>query len=165
MNRHLDFAFQKLFNWTVNIFKSLKIDALEIDPTTRKAIRILAERPTLFKKCLDTFSEMRRKLILKDFMTALTSGDGSRPIDVQAHDPLRYLGDILAWTHQAVAGEKEILAMFFGVAANVREKSALEPGNERWLGDEIILLAIDELLEKDLEGTYRPIQVYLSSAD
>jgi Conserved oligomeric complex COG6 len=93
-------------------------------------------------------------------MEALTQGETSaRAIEIQAHDPLRYLGDILAWTHQAVAGEKEILTLIFGVAANSRQ-SELEPGNERWLEDGTILSALDDLIEKDLEGTCRPIRVY-----
>jgi hypothetical protein len=104
---------------------------------------------------------MRRKAVVQDFMEALTQGETSaRAIEIQAHDPLRYLGDILAWTHQAVAGEKEILSLIFGVAANSRQ-SELEPGNERWLEDGTILSALDDLMEKDLEGTCRPIRVYL----
>ena len=94
-------------------------------------------------------------------MEALTQGENTlsaRAIDFQAHDPLRYLGDILAWTHQAVASEKEILTLIFGVAANSK-KSEFEPGNEMWLEDGTILSALDDLIETDLEGTCRPIQV------
>ena len=107
---------------------------------------------------------MRRKIVLQDFMEALTQGENAlsaRAIEIQAHDPLRYLGDILAWTHQAVAGEKEILTLIFGVAANSRQ-SQLEPGSERWLEDGTILSALEDLIERDLEGTVRPIRVLLS---
>jgi conserved oligomeric Golgi complex subunit 6 len=54
-------------------------------------------------------------------MEALIQGENALSviaIEIQAHDPLRYLGDILAWTHQAVADEKEILTLIFGMAAN-----------------------------------------------
>lgn len=30
-----------------------------------------------------------------------------RPIELSSHDPLRYAGDMLAWTHQATASERE----------------------------------------------------------
>ncbi len=30
-----------------------------------------------------------------------------RPIELSSHDPLRYVGDMLAWTHQSTASEKE----------------------------------------------------------
>ena len=49
MNRHLDFGFQKLFQWTQKLFKSLQYDSPEIDPVARRAIRTLAERPALFQ--------------------------------------------------------------------------------------------------------------------
>jgi len=104
---------------------------------------------------------MRQRAILQDFLQALTKGENSlsaRPIDVQAHDPVRYLGDILAWVHQAVAGEREILSLVLGVAAKSRQ-SHLEPGNETWLEDGTIVSAFDDLLEKDLAGICRPIQV------
>src|SRR5271170_6108456 len=107
---------------------------------------------------------MRRKVVLQDFMEALTQGENSlsaRAIEIQAHDPLRYLGDILAWTHQAVASEKEILTLIFGVAANSRQ-SQLEPGSERWLEDGTIFSALEDLIETDLEGTIRPIRVVFS---
>jgi len=103
---------------------------------------------------------MRRSAVVQDFMEALTHGENSlsaRPIEVQAHDPLRYLGDILAWVHQAVAGEREVLSLILGVAAKSKP-SQLEPGNETWLEDGTIISAFDELMEKDLEGTFRPIR-------
>lgn len=32
-----------------------------------------------------------------------------RPIEMHAHDPMRYVGDMLAWIHQAVASESELM--------------------------------------------------------
>ncbi|CAB3977800.1 Conserved oligomeric Golgi complex subunit 6, partial [Paramuricea clavata] len=34
-------------------------------------------------------------------------GGTPRPIELSAHDPIRYLGDMLAWLHQGIASEKE----------------------------------------------------------
>lgn len=41
----------------------------------------------------------------------LSAGPGGtpRPIELHSHDPLRYVGDMLAWLHQAAATEKEHL--------------------------------------------------------
>ena len=36
-------------------------------------------------------------------------GGTPRPIELHSHDPLRYVGDMLAWLHQASASEKEYL--------------------------------------------------------
>ena len=49
MNRHLDFAFQKLFTWIQRLFKSIQYESPEVDPIARRAIRTLAERPALFQ--------------------------------------------------------------------------------------------------------------------
>ena len=32
-----------------------------------------------------------------------------RPIEVHAHDPRRYIGDMAAWIHQSLASEDELL--------------------------------------------------------
>lgn len=37
-----------------------------------------------------------------------------RPIEMHAHDPRRYLGDMLAWVHQSLAGERELMTSLFG---------------------------------------------------
>jgi hypothetical protein len=53
MNRHLDSGFQKLFQWTQRLFKTLSYDSPEIDSVARRAIRTLAERPALFQYAHD----------------------------------------------------------------------------------------------------------------
>ena len=61
-------------------------------------------------------------------MDALTRGGPGglpRPIELHAHDPLRYVGDMLAWVHQAIAAEHEFLESLFGVAAPRRMVGAV----------------------------------------
>lgn len=64
---------------------------------------------------LDEFAMARRAAIVRCFIDALTRGGPAgtpRPIELHSHDPLRYLGDMLAWLHQAAASEHEhILAL------------------------------------------------------
>lgn len=46
---------------------------------------------------------MRHNALFRRFISALTRGGPGglpRPIEVHAHDPLRYVGDMLAWLHQ-----------------------------------------------------------------
>ena len=59
------------------------------------------------------------------FINALTRGGPGgtpRPIELQAHDSLRYIGDMLAWIHQACASEKELLESLFHDASNARKR-------------------------------------------
>jgi len=54
--------------------------------------------------------------MVRRFITALTRGGPNgipRPIEMHAHDPVRYTGDMLAWIHQAVASENEFLKALF----------------------------------------------------
>lgn len=68
-------------------------------------------------------SETRQATILSSFITALTRGGPSgypRPIELHAHDPLRYVGDMLAWVHQSIAAEREFLESLFGLKSDGR---------------------------------------------
>ena len=50
-----------------------------------------------------------------------------RPMEVHAHDPLRYLGDMLAWVHQSLASERDLFVALFGTdpaSAQVRAPAA-----------------------------------------
>jgi hypothetical protein len=54
--------------------------------------------------------------LVRRFIIALTRGGPNgipRPIEIHAHDPVRYCGDMLAWIHQAVATEKEFFKVLF----------------------------------------------------
>jgi len=42
-----------------------------------------------------------------------------RPIDLQAHEPRRYVGDMAAWIHQAVASEDELINTLLGTIASL----------------------------------------------
>jgi hypothetical protein len=91
----------------------------------------------LSRYTLDEFGTARRSTVVRGFIDALTRGGPGgtpRPIEMHSHDPLRYsnqtpvedfiflqghlylhvvftryVGDMLAWLHQATASEKEHL--------------------------------------------------------
>lgn len=44
---------------------------------------------------------------MRHFIDALTAG--GRPIELRATEPKRYVGDILAWLHQAIPAERDNL--------------------------------------------------------
>uniref|UniRef100_A0A8B9GV40 Conserved oligomeric Golgi complex subunit 6 n=1 Tax=Astyanax mexicanus TaxID=7994 RepID=A0A8B9GV40_ASTMX len=77
-----------------------------------QAMEALQDRPVLFKYTLDEFGTARRSAVVRGFIDALTRGGPGgtpRPIEMHSHDPMRYVGDMLAWLHQATASEKEHL--------------------------------------------------------
>lgn len=112
--RNLDAGFKKLYNWIQREFKGLDLEDPHISGSIRRALRVLSERPTLFQNCLDFFAEARETTLAEAFHEALTSSAGAaKAIEFSTHEPLRYVGDMLAWVHSAAVSEKEALEGLF----------------------------------------------------
>ena len=68
-----------------------------------KSLHHLQDKPILFNHIVEEYISSRRQLIVRQFLDALTVGGPGgtpRPIELHAHDPTRYVGDMLAWLHQ-----------------------------------------------------------------
>jgi chaperonin cofactor prefoldin len=119
-SKQLNSAFQKLYRWIQKEFKTLDLENPQISSSIRRALRVLAERPALFQSCMDFFAEAREHTLSDSFYAALTGSvpgsdvaPNAKPIEFQAHDPLRYIGDMLAWAHSATVSEREALEVLF----------------------------------------------------
>lgn len=105
-------AYERLYRWTQSECRLLNVESPELSPLLSQAMESLQDRPVLFKYSLDEYANARRAAVVRSFIDALTrggTGGTPRPIELHSHDPLRYVGDMLAWLHQATASEKEIL--------------------------------------------------------
>ncbi|SLM37021.1 component of oligomeric golgi complex 6 protein [Lasallia pustulata] len=165
-SKNLNNAFQKLYRWIQKEFKMLNLENPQISSPIRRALRVLAERPTLFQSCLDYFAEAREQILLDAFYLALTGSASAgerastKPIDFYAHDSLRYIGDMLAWTHSSTVSEREALEVLFisednDIARGIRLDMASEPWS-RPDGDMGTTLdgqtALEQLVSRDLAG-------------
>ncbi|KAF8583843.1 oligomeric complex COG6 [Ramaria rubella] len=148
----LDQAYQKIFRWCSFEFRQLGKDSqLEVGPVMKEAVRRLRQQPDLLSEALKSLSQTRQATLLAMFLDALTRGGPSglpRPIEIHAHDPTRYVGDMLGWVHQAVAGEHEFLEGLFGVNPDGRMVGAVrnfthENEEEQWIRS-----LMDESVEK-----------------
>ena len=102
---------------------------------------------------MDELAAARHDAVARAFLNALTRGGPGgtpRPIELQAPDPLRYVGDMLAWVHQACAGEKEMLESLF---QRNNEKYQDTTGVTVQVSD-----TVNDLLECAMEGTCRPLK-------
>lgn len=178
-SKQMNLAFQKLFRWTQKELRTLDLEDPQLSIAVRRALRVLAERPTLFQSCLDFFAENREHVLSDAFYSALTGGSAkssvagpalSKAIELNAHDPLRYVSDMLAWAHAATVGEREALHILFISDADEISKS-LKVGRERepWLqisaaeGEEVPAAfdgkkALNELVNRDLSGVLRQLR-------
>lgn len=119
MAHHQQVAHERLYLWVQR--KCPDVDSEMPDTNTsvllRRALQVLRARPAFYKHCQDIVTNTRRAMLVRRFMHALTRGGPNgtpRPIEVHAHDPQRYVGDMLAWMHQAVATERELVTAYFG---------------------------------------------------
>ena len=88
------------------------------------------------------------------FISALTRGGPNgmpRPIEMNAHDPRRYLGDMLAWLHQGLASERELLISLFGQDDPSRAGDQSNGHSE--------VPSSSALLDRVVEGVCRPLKV------
>ena len=178
-SKNLNMAFQKLYRWIQKEFKTLNLENPQINSSVRRALRVLAERPSLFQNCLDFFADAREQILSDSFYLALTGTAASgakdhsvKPIELAAHDPLRYVGDMLAWTHSAAVSEREALEVLFvsdgnEIARGMQEGRENEPWQQLMMaddddengGDEPLefdaLKALSDLVDRDVSGAAR----------
>ncbi|KAL8738524.1 MAG: hypothetical protein Q9181_000683 [Wetmoreana brouardii] len=176
-SRHLNAGYQKLYRWIQREFKTLDLENPQINAFIRRSLRTLAERPTLFESCLDSFSEARENILTDGFYSALTGSSVNqdndptmKPIEFHAHDTLRYIGDMLAWVHSATVSERESLESLF-----ISEGDAMAKGiqagrhSEPWSaaeGDESFdgRKALDSLVNRNMAGVARALRQRVEQA-
>jgi hypothetical protein len=168
-SRHLNSAFQKLHRSIQNEFKTLNLENPQMSASIRRSLRLLAERPALFQNCLDFFAEAREHNLSDAFYAAITGTNSStedratKPMDYYAHDPLRFVGDMLAWTHSATVSEREALEVLFisegdemakGIQAGIESEPWEQEGTEAFNGRKYL----EQLVNRDLAGVSRALR-------
>ena len=157
----------------------------DIDQMMQTAISYLRRLPIYFSQCQDLVVNSRRSQLVQKFVVALTQGGPSgqvfRAMDLHAHDSVRYVGDMLAWMHQAVASEEEFLEAVFGEPSSKRstkvETDDVDGGggvstsvtatgsmdnlstSTKGIEKELVGLSVQELLARCLQGLGRPLRV------
>ncbi|KAJ5379981.1 Conserved oligomeric Golgi complex subunit 6 [Penicillium cataractarum] len=177
-SRHLNTAYQKLYRWIQKEFQSLNLEDPRISSSIRRALRVLAEKPSLFHSCLDFFAEARDYVLSDSFHYALTdaisgaTGAGAggdrtvKPIEFSAHDPLRYVGDMLAWVHSTTVSEREALEALFvadgeELARGIQAGLSSEPWSRIDEEEEVTFdgrKALSDLVNRDLTGVSRSLR-------
>lgn len=175
-SRNLNNAYQKLYRWIQREFKTLNLENPRISSIIRRALRALAEKPTLFQSCLDYFAEAREQVLADAFYSALTGSSSdheqtpmTKPIEFYAHDPLRYVGDMLAWTHSITVSEREALESLFisdgdEIAKGIQAGRDSEPWSK--IDDEAFdgHKALGDLVNRNLAGVARAIRQRVEQA-
>jgi hypothetical protein len=82
-----------------------------------------------------------------------------RPIELSSHDPLRYVGDMLAWTHQSTASEKKYAEILL---RKLKDWNDLQKTIQASLGyiTEELCRPLRVRLEQVLVSQHEPVTLY-----
>jgi len=169
MSLHEEAAYRKLYKWVRNECRKFSVSypypndnssldiANNISPIFKVAIAALKNKPVLLGYCLDEIASTRNKSIVKSFLIALTQGGVNsvpRPIELHAHDPLRYIGDMLAWIHQQLANEYDLLHSIL-VTPSTTNQNATNDSLQMNTNE----VEIKKVIDTVFEGVCRPFKV------
>ncbi|KNZ52550.1 uncharacterized protein VP01_3527g1 [Puccinia sorghi] len=137
-SKYLEKGYDKILKWTLFETRSglIKADEIqpEVSPLMKRAISRLKRRPESLDEVITALTSARSSSLSGLFLDALTRGGPSglpRPIELIAHDPIRYVGDMLAWIHQVMASEHEFLESLLDIKSDGRRvgESRIFPTN------------------------------------
>lgn len=78
-------------------------------PFVRRSLKVLHYVPAFYSHTLELIASSRRAEETRRFLLGLTSGYGGRsPIELKAHDPVVYVGEMLAFCFQSCSVEADV---------------------------------------------------------
>ncbi|KAL6216349.1 hypothetical protein ACLB2K_009572 [Fragaria x ananassa] len=156
-------AYERLCRWVQAECRQLgDSDNPQVSDLLRTAVRCLKERPVLFKYCAEEVANMRHNALFRRFISALTRGGPGgvpRPIEVHAHDPLRYVGDMLGWLHQALASERELVLALLDPDSIADSPTTNQMSKSQESNSQKIESDITFVLDRIFEGVCRPFKL------
>ncbi|QHS75863.1 Golgi transport complex subunit COG6 [Saccharomyces paradoxus] len=124
VNEILQKTNKKIFNYLIDFLYSFESSSnlLNDHGTTeqenltifRKSLVFLSSDLELFNELLKRVTTLRSKSILDEFLSQFDMNSAtSKPIILSAHDPIRYIGDVLASVHSIIANEADFVKSLF----------------------------------------------------
>jgi hypothetical protein len=128
MNEKFEKGMEKLCRWTLKRCTALELEDPErtANAPISKAFHYLRQRPIYLQHCVDELVMQRRIKLVAGFLRSVSSGQsfesGGRDFkqDVPIEDPVRFVSDMLAWIHQSVASENDLLLELFSTHEETR---------------------------------------------
>jgi len=106
------------------------MDETLLHPFIQRAIYVLRQVPAYYRHTLELIASSRRAEVTRKFLLALTSGyDGMAPMEMKAHDPVNYVGDMLAFVFRTLSVESELAKGLF-VEQKMEEEESAEVAKE-----------------------------------
>jgi len=161
MSVHQEVAYERLCRWVQMQCRQLGETELspEVSPTLQRGMALLHARPQLHRHAAEEAVNVLQQALFGRFIAALTRGGAGgvpRPMEVHAHDPRRYVGDMCAWLHQACASERELVTSL--LTAKAAPSDAPSDGSSPDAAD------ASWALDRIFEGVTRPFKLRVESS-
>jgi conserved oligomeric Golgi complex subunit 6 len=116
-------------------------------PFVRRSLKVLHYVPAFYSHTLELIASSRRAEETRRFLLGLTSGYGGRsPIELKAHDPVIYVGEMLAFCFQSCSVEADVARGL--VVENEDEIAELNAGT----------MTAADMLAHAMSGLARPLK-------
>jgi conserved oligomeric Golgi complex subunit 6 len=94
---------------TQDLVDSDALDEALSHPFVKRSLKVLYHVPAFYSHTLELIASSRRAEETRRFLLALTAGyNGRSPIELKAHDPITYVGDMLAFCFQSCSVESDV---------------------------------------------------------
>jgi len=88
-------------------------------PFVCESLKVLQNVPAFYSHTIELIASSRRSEETRRFLLALTAGyAGQAPIEIKAHDPINYVGDMLAFCFQSFSVEADLAKGLVGSQEN-----------------------------------------------
>ncbi|CAK9003847.1 unnamed protein product [Durusdinium trenchii] len=158
----LEASYERMFVWVQQQCRGprdaavAKSTSAELDTPAgnvlKRVLKLLRERPVYFNHCLRDIARVRKQALQQRFLEALSQGDalGARPIELQAADPVRFVGEMFAWLLEHVVIEKEALGSLISKDSHLSWHEDESPICKH--ASRMTMVSFDEMFDIALDG-------------
>ena len=108
--KRLESGYERLYRYVQSQASQLTTLPADSSAPVVSALALLRSMPVYYDHCCGEIAQAHRLAVIQRFMAAMSRGEGgARPIDVHAHDAVRYVSELLRWVEQAIRSEKEFI--------------------------------------------------------
>ncbi|KAK5780268.1 Golgi transport complex subunit COG6 PWA37_000781 [Arxiozyma heterogenica] len=156
LNVNLEMINRKIFNHLLSFLYDYNSITNTDLPIYRKCLIYLSNDLSFFDSFIKHVTTERSKLILDEFLSQFDLNvRDKKPVLLNAHDPIRYIGDVLASIHSLIANEADFIKILFSFQDEKETETNSNTNNIK-----------DESKEKNFYLQYKSINIdYLKGLD
>lgn len=147
MANNLEVLYDKLYKWSVKTIRTYNSDNLNRSDSLHnsqyifKALKLLEERPILFKLCLDEYSTIRRSIVSQSFIEQLTKSTFAK----DSYHSINFVTEIMSWVYETVQVERNHLINLFKECSDKLKNLEVDESSNRKNGETSLANGINNL--------------------